>query len=133
MIKELPNGEGIIRKTLTLLDAESKDTSGTVRGTLPKTTFMYINQQVQAGQTVSYDLRLSVYDGIYDGPYKPYVDQTLSNRVKSAETLITQNAEEIALRATKTETLQMAQPNLTPYFSADPTDVYNSTNNPHGY
>ena len=68
----LENGEGKFYKSLTLLDAESKDPNGTVRGTLPKTIFMTINQQVTGGQSVSYDLRLSLYEGEYSGPYKPY-------------------------------------------------------------
>lgn len=68
----LENGEGKFYKSLTLLDAESKDPSGTVRGTLPKTIFMTINQQVAGGQSVSYDLRISLYEGEYTGPYKPY-------------------------------------------------------------
>lgn len=76
-IRALNNGAGVFYKKLTLLDADSKDLNGTVRGSLPKTQFMSINQQVQAGQSVSYDLRLSLYEGEYGGPYKPYVGEVL--------------------------------------------------------
>ena len=76
-IRALPNGSGIFYKTLTLLDADSKDLSGTVRGKLPKAHFMSINQQVTAGQTISYDVRISLYEDGYTGPYKPYVGPQL--------------------------------------------------------
>ena len=71
-IRALSGGAGTFYRTLTLLTADSKDPSGTVRGSLPKTSFMSINSQVAAGQTVSYDLRLSLYADGYTGPYKPY-------------------------------------------------------------
>lgn len=71
-IRALSGGAGTFYRTLTLLTADSKDPSGTVRGSLPKTSFMSINAQVAAGQTVSYDLRLSLYEDGYTGPYKPY-------------------------------------------------------------
>ena len=58
-----------------------------------------------SGSSIKCDFRVSLYEGEYSGPYKPYVDQTLSNRVKLAETSIEQNSEQIALRATKTEVL----------------------------
>lgn len=82
-IRALSGGAGTFYKTLTLLTADSKDPSGTVRGTLPKTSFMSINQQVQAGQTVSYDLRLSLYANGYTGTYKPYIGSQLYATGKS--------------------------------------------------
>lgn len=57
----------------------------------------------------------------------------LASRVSTAETSIQQNRDAIALRATKTEAYQVAQPNLTPIFSVDFTDLYNATTNPNGY
>ena len=54
-------------------------------------------------------------------------------RLTNAETAISQNTEDIALRATKTEAYQVAQPNLIPFFSMDLADIYHSTNNPNGY
>ena len=47
--------------------------------------------------------RISLYEGDYSGPYKPYVDPTLSSRLTNAETMIAQNADSIALSATKEE------------------------------
>lgn len=72
--------------------------------------------------SISCDLRVSLYEGKYSGPYKPYVDQSLITRVSTAETAIEQNAENILLRATKTEAQQMAQPNLSPWFSLQPIE-----------
>ena len=54
-------------------------------------------------------------------------------RVTNAETKIEQNATAIALRATKTDVYQGAQPNLVPMFSMDFDDVYDATSNPDGY
>ena len=73
---------------------------------------------VPAGASISCDFRVSLYEGEYDGPYKPYVDQSLITRMSSAETSIDQNATAITLRATKEESYQMGQPNLVPWFSA---------------
>lgn len=75
-------------------------------GTTPSRPFNF-RIQLAAGKSFSCDVRVSLYEGEYGGPYKPYVDQTLSNRVKSAETSIEQNAEAITLRATKTEVQQV--------------------------
>ena len=83
-----------------------------------KVLFNYAEIAVYAGDTVSCDMRLSLYEGEYDGPYKPYVDQSLTTRMSSAETSISQNATDITLRATKEESYQMGQPNLVPWFSA---------------
>lgn len=54
--------------------------------------------------------RVSIYEGNYKGPYKPYVDQALTTELKAVETRVTvaetnieQNQEQIELRATKTE------------------------------
>lgn len=76
-IRALSNGSGVFYKTLTLLTEDSKDLTGTVRGKLPKAHFMSINQQVQGGQTISYDVRISLYEDGYTGPYKPYVGPQL--------------------------------------------------------
>lgn len=55
----------------------------------------------------------------------------LATRVSTAESNITQNATDIALRVTKTEASQMAQPNLSPYFSAcQNTDFFTNSNYP---
>lgn len=48
---------------------------------------------------------------------------TLAGRVTTAETNISQNTDAIALRATKTETYQSAQPNLSPFFDIAPNDT----------
>ena len=71
---------------------------------------------------VEADVRVSLYEGEYSGPYKPYVDQTLISRVSTAETKIEQNSEAITLRATKTEAQRMAHPNLSPWFSLQPIE-----------
>ena len=83
--------------------------SATTRTTLESGCYNRIRTHlwVGTGITTSGYIRISLYEGEYNGPYKPYVDQTLSNRVKTAETAIEQNAEEIALRATKTEVQQV--------------------------
>ena len=49
-----------------------------------------------AGYYAEFDVRLSYYEGDYDGPYKPYIDQTLSSRVKAAEASIVVNANQIS-------------------------------------
>lgn len=54
-------------------------------------------------------------------------------RLTTAETNITQNTEAIALRATKTEAYQVAQPNLAPFLSVDFSNLYDATTNPNGY
>lgn len=77
---------------------------------------------IHTGCYADFDLRISLYEGEYEGPYKPYVDQSLITRVSTAETAIEQNAEAITLRATKTEAQQMAQPNLSPWFSLQPIE-----------
>ena len=69
----------------------------------------------------------------YDGSYWRFVGSDGETvRLKSAETAIEQNADAIALRATKTEAYQSAQPNLTPFFSQYKADVHSNTN-PDGY
>ena len=55
----------------------------------------------------------------YDGTYWRLQD-TLPQRVSTAETAIEQNATAISLRATKTEAYQSAQPNLSPFFESTP-------------
>lgn len=92
-------------------------------------SYVYVNHGVH----LKGYLRVSIYEGDYSGPYKPYVDQSLISRMSSAETSITQQAGEIELRATKTEAYQVAQPNLSPLTQADLTSVYNATTNPNGY
>lgn len=77
-------------------------TAKNATGTTPSRPFNF-RIDLAAGKSFSCDVRVSLYEGEYSGPYKPYVDQTLSNRVKSAETSIEQNAEDISLRATKAE------------------------------
>lgn len=72
-MRNLSDNKGSFWKSITLLDAESKDPNGTVRGTLPKAIFIAINQYVLAGMSVSYDFRISLYEGEYSGPYKPYI------------------------------------------------------------
>ena len=58
---------------------------------------------IPAGASISCDFRVSLYEGEYSGPYKPYVDQSLISRISTAETSIKQHDDEIELRATKTE------------------------------
>lgn len=69
-------------------------------------------QKPSNGGTGSYEVyaRLSLYEGDYKGPYKPYVDQAFDSELKAIETRVTvaetnieQNQEQIELRATKTE------------------------------
>ncbi len=132
---------------------------------------------LQAYGTGAFDiyLRISLYEGSYVGPYKPYVDQSLTNRVSSAESTLSIHAGQIESKvdatdvytkntidgmfstevtnrntaisqtqsaieqhvsetySTKTDTSQMAQPNLSPYFSHPTNDIFNSTTNPDGY
>lgn len=57
-------------------------------------------------------------------------DMATASRMSAAETSISQNAEQIALRATKTEAYQSAQPNLSPFFESAPyrtTTSYDGT------
>ena len=58
---------------------------------------------IPTGCYADFDLRVSLYEGEYEGPYKPYVDQSLITRVSTAETSIEQNAEAITLRAQEIE------------------------------
>ena len=108
---EFAKGSFVSLKTLT-----AKQPSGT------NVAFRIANFRIQvaAGKTASGDFRFSIYEGEYTGSYKPYVDQSLTNRVTQAETSIEQNKDAIALRATKTEAYQSAQPNLHPVFSYTP-------------
>lgn len=48
--------------------------------------------------TTSFDMRISVYPGRYFGDYNPYLASTTSSRITSAESSITQNATNIALK-----------------------------------
>lgn len=65
-----------------------------------------INLGMSNGSGVSFDgdLRISLYEGEYDGSYKPYVDQSLSERVSTAETSIEQTANNVLIKATKSDT-----------------------------
>ena len=36
---------------------------------------------IPAGSSASFDLRISLYEGVYTGPYKPYVDQTVGTKL----------------------------------------------------
>ena len=47
---------------------------------------MSIASYIKPSQTVSYDFRVSLYEGTYTGPYKPYVDQELRADVDAAQT-----------------------------------------------
>lgn len=78
-----------------------------------------------ATQTGSIDLKAT-------GGFKTYADAQFatSEQVTTLNTAIEQNASDILLRATKTEAAQMAQPNLSPYFSSSP---YNRTDNSYWY
>ena len=40
---------------------------------------------VKAGTSVSFDVRISFFDGAYTGPYKPYVDQSLRLRLDATQ------------------------------------------------
>lgn len=74
-----------------------------------RTTRSYIS--VAAGASASLDLRLSLFEGDYAGPYKPYVDQTLISRMSSAESSIAQQADAISAEVTARQQLteQVAQ------------------------
>ena len=74
-----------------------------------RTTRSYVS--IAAGASVSLDLRLSLFEGDYAGPYKPYVDQTLISRMSSAESSITQQADAISAEVTARQQLgeQVAQ------------------------
>ena len=168
------------------------------------TRAIYLRMRLSEAGSFSGELRLSVYEGEYSGPYKPYVGSysetvalsntvnqvkqtsesnsatienltktlktnadgttseedivhkvssveqnldtfkttvsstyatkdALGEEVEARETSFEQLDGEIALRATKTEAYQVAQPNLAPITQADFTDVYNATTNPDGY
>ena len=58
---------------------------------------------LSAGCSAEFDARLSFYTGEYDGPYKPYVDQTLIERMSVNETSITQTKDSITSLASNTE------------------------------
>lgn len=67
------------------------------------------------------------------GGFKSYATNKYATQstVSDMQTAISQNATDIALRATKTEASQMAQPNLSPYFSAcQNTDFFTNANYP---
>ena len=100
----------------------SKYLTATTRASLQSGSDKRIRTHVRIPVNASVDsyIRISLYEGKYDGPYKPYVDQSLSSRVSQAETSIEQNATDITLRATKTEAYQLSQPNLSPFFSMAP-------------
>lgn len=51
---------------------------------------------IRANSTLIGDFRISLYEGTYAGLYKPYVDQSLTNRVNSAETTLTVQAGQIS-------------------------------------
>ena len=89
-------------------------------------TFKQTTQQFEStvGETYATKAALETTDGKVT---------SLTGRVSTAETSITQNARDILLRATKTESSQMAQPNLAPIGSMSMSDVYNADTNPSGY
>lgn len=68
------------------------------RQTTAKTDFSGCNTmnlgrfKIAVGQTVEGDVRISMYRGVYTGPYKPYSDQSLQTRVRTAESTIVQQA-----------------------------------------
>ena len=76
-------------------------------------------------QTGSIDLKAT-------GGFKTYAEAQFatSEQVTTLNAAIEQNARDIILRATKEEASQMAQPNLSPYFSSSP---YNRTSNSYWY
>lgn len=53
---------------------------------------------IPTGCYADFYLRISLYEGEYDGPYKPYVEQSLIERTRTAESSIKQNKEAIELR-----------------------------------
>ena len=59
---------------------------------------------IPTGCYADFDLRISLYEGTYTGPYKPYVEQSLTNRVSQAETSIEQTANNVLIKATKSDT-----------------------------
>ena len=67
--------------------------------------------QIYGTGTFDVYLRISLYEGEYSGPYKPYVDQMLSTRLKTAETAIDQNSDAIALKANAADTYTKAAAN----------------------
>lgn len=72
------------------------DTDHLTAGTPSPEMFRY-NFRVAAGATLDFDFRMSVYEGIYDGPYKPYSGTQLfatqtdaSNAAKTATSYVTE-------------------------------------------
>lgn len=108
----------------------SKYLTATTRASLQSGSDKRIRTHVNVPVNASVDgyIRISLYEGKYDGPYKPYVDQSISSRVSQAETSIEQNTTDITLRATKTEAYQLSQPNLSPFFSMAPYRTSTSYN-----
>ena len=51
---------------------------------------------IRANSTLIGDFRISLYEGTYAGLYKPYIDQSLINRVNSAEATLTVQAGQIS-------------------------------------
>lgn len=94
------------------------------------TKYLYTCQQLVWGDdTCSWgDVQLS---SSYEAA-KAAVNAAASVRTY-ATTEFERTNEAVALRATKTEAAQMAQPNLSPFFSMAPTNVYNAATNPDGY
>lgn len=81
-----------------------------------------------ATQTGSIDLTATNSVKLFAAAGFKTAEQTYATK---GELEVTNDA--VALRATKTEASQMAQPNLSPFFSMAPTNVYNATTNPDGY
>lgn len=81
-----------------------------------------------ATQTGSIDLFASNSVHLFAETGFTNAEQTYATK---SELSVTNDA--VALRATKTEASQMAQPNLAPLFSMDHSSVYDATTNPDGY
>ena len=75
---------------------------------------MRIASYIKPSQTVSYDFRVSLYEGDYSGPYKPYVDQKLRIDVDAAQTAAN-NAQTTADRKKQT----FITTPTTPYYVGD--------------
>lgn len=94
------------------------------------TTYLYtVTQTVWGDGSLTYgDVQLS---SAYEAAKAAYNEA--ANVRTYATTEFQRTDEAIALRATKVETVQMAQPNLAPFWSMAPTDAYDATANPNGY
>lgn len=113
------------------------DTDHLTAGT-PSTEMFRYNFRAAPGSVLNFDFRMSVYEGIYDGPYKPYSGaQLLRNAAKTATNYITADSTGIKIHMSgNSTTYQHQSSTATTYYvsgnkrtvvSADGLEVFDGT------